>query len=601
MTSQTKITVRARANSQFIINPTDVEVPENIDDSIKKKNVPPAKATIRAPILKYETFMWIIFNIITVLSILDRFFWNIWPRQNFSIGSGSAGSDRLEGFKPGPWSVVLYDALARLSGRYSIVCYNFLLVTRLKSLEYWLVTSFVSRHLLDCGNIVHANNRLHNYTGIGLCVLTLLHVWSILLPCLTHGYTAKVIPGVWEWPLSERNPVKCSVEDIPGCWPGDANIDLKQMGLQADDVFRMVEMTLFLMILMPLSIKWLATRWHAAIQLHRLINLVYFVDIVRRHSHPHSWILNTPVFLIYICDAYIWSNYWRRVEEPEIKRVKLGEDYMVLYWASSVTASSYVAPHYSMVMKKSSPLENKHIFTCFENRLSHPIISSFDNGEKEEFEWSAGCVIRVFFNTRKPRLGKLESYSHTKRMYEEEPNMIITGPIPGEMSLKLHYALHLDGHSSIVIVGAGSAVNFILDTLIWLGSKNDEAGKFPHITIIYTSRDENLFEWSTNTFAEVMEKLDKGISSRIDLKLSQTGDDGFLEETEIGKSRLSASMHSLKSSVRSLSVFNTRINLYDEIAPQSKVFCQGSTVFKACVEKVCKKVGSSFFGGEGGH
>ena len=53
--------------------------------------------------------------------------------------------------------------------------------------------------------------------------------------------------------------------------PGDANNELKQMGLQADDVFRLVEMTLFLMILMPLSLKWLASRWHAAIQLHRLI------------------------------------------------------------------------------------------------------------------------------------------------------------------------------------------------------------------------------------------------------------------------------------------------------------------------------------------
>ena len=112
--------------------------------------------------------MWIVFTFTTVIAIVDRFVWNIWPRQIYSIGTGSAGSDRLEGFKPGPWSVVLYDVLARISGRYAIVCYNSLLITRLKSLERWLVNSFVSRNFLDCSNIIHANNRLHNLTGIGL-------------------------------------------------------------------------------------------------------------------------------------------------------------------------------------------------------------------------------------------------------------------------------------------------------------------------------------------------------------------------------------------------------------------------------------------------
>lgn len=123
----------------------------------------------------------------------------------------------------GPWSVVLYDSLARVSGRYSIICYNFLLITRLECLEHILTSSFVRKYLLDTSNIVNANVRLHSWNGIGLCVMTLLHVWSILFPCITHGYTAVVVPGVWEWPASERTPVKCSVSDEPGCWPGDAN------------------------------------------------------------------------------------------------------------------------------------------------------------------------------------------------------------------------------------------------------------------------------------------------------------------------------------------------------------------------------------------
>ncbi|EJK45497.1 hypothetical protein THAOC_35886 [Thalassiosira oceanica] len=175
------------------------------------------------PLLDYEVFQWAWFLVLMTLAIADRFAWNVWPRQTYSIGSGSAGSDRTVGYKPGPWSVVLYDVLARVSGRYSIICYNFILITRLESLEQLLTTPFVRKYLLNTSNIINANTRLHYWNGIGLCVMTILHIWSILFPCVTHGYSAVVVPGVFEWPLSERTPGKCSVSNEPGCWPGDAN------------------------------------------------------------------------------------------------------------------------------------------------------------------------------------------------------------------------------------------------------------------------------------------------------------------------------------------------------------------------------------------
>ncbi len=83
-----------------------------------------------SPRIKYETVLWTVHAVITTLAIVDRFTTNYWPRQSFTIGSGSAGNDRMDGFKEGPWSVVLYDFLARFSGRFSIVCFNFMLVTR---------------------------------------------------------------------------------------------------------------------------------------------------------------------------------------------------------------------------------------------------------------------------------------------------------------------------------------------------------------------------------------------------------------------------------------------------------------------------------------
>ena len=54
-------------------------------------------------------------------------------------------------------------------------------------------------------------------------------------------------------------------------------------------------MSLLLGVLMPLTYYWLKSKYHLGIVLHNLISVMFFFDIVRRHTHPHNWILNTPV------------------------------------------------------------------------------------------------------------------------------------------------------------------------------------------------------------------------------------------------------------------------------------------------------------------
>ena len=49
--------------------------------------------------ISYELFQWTWFLVLTILAVADRFGWNVWPRQTYSIGAGSAGNDRMTGFK----------------------------------------------------------------------------------------------------------------------------------------------------------------------------------------------------------------------------------------------------------------------------------------------------------------------------------------------------------------------------------------------------------------------------------------------------------------------------------------------------------------------
>ena len=372
------------------------------------------------------------------------------------------------------------------------------------------------------------------------------------------------------------------------------------MGLQADDVFRMVEMTVFLVVLMPISVRWFASRWHADIQLHRIINLVYFVDIVRSHSHPHSWILNTPVFVVYLIDAYVFRYYFHRNKSPEIKRVKLGNDFMVLYWKSPFGITDTVGPDYGLLMNNSSFLEEKHLFTCFENRSGSCLGDDADG-----FDWTVGVVIRVFRHPRVPRLSIKDSKSHTQRMFEEEPNMLIMGPRQGEMSEKVRLELLTKCASPLILFGAGSAVNFIIDTLEWCSTNKPNRSQ---ISIVYTTRDYNLFQWAMESFSNLLPLCeDRGILFEVKMAFTGSFENEVLEPTQhtedpenSTKESMEKTERTIVSLISSVKTQPMRVDLNAEIAPKSTVFCQGSDGLKRAVDAVCRNAGARFYGGRGG-
>ncbi|KAK1736919.1 hypothetical protein QTG54_012364 [Skeletonema marinoi] len=405
----------------------------------------------------------------------------------------------------------------------------------------------------------------------------------------------------------------------------------------------MVEMTIFLCILLPISVRWFASKWHAGIHLHRLVNLVYFVDIVRRHSHPHSWILNTPVFALYLFDKHVFTYFYKRNKSPAMKRIRLGQDFMVLYWDSPYGFTDTVGPDYSMLMNNSSLLEQKHVFTCFENRSGRELE---DTNEEEDgtdtyenessgdgHKWTVGVVIRVFRRPRSPVLGARDRVSHTQRMYDEEPLMLVTGPRQGEMSEIVRLELLRDRDAKLVLLGAGSAINFILDGLQWC-TVNKPARK--KISLVYTTRDFDLFQWAMSAISNIVPVCEaRGIF--FDVKMAYTGSmtedsshniestmhsndadysmhgsmhgtmHGSMHEstylTSSSEHGMNASTHStrsIKSRSKSVSTQPNRFDLYGEIEAKSTVFCQGGAGLKNAVETVCKKAGARFYGGRGG-
>jgi hypothetical protein len=376
------------------------------------------------------------------------------------------------------------------------------------------------------------------------------------------------------------------------------------MSLQVDDIYRLFEMTTLICILTPLSVQWLSTRWHVGMPLHRVIMVLYFVDIVRRHSHPHSWVLNTPVFVIWLLDK-VWSNYWRRCVSPRIHRVKLGEDYLVLYWkqprrrrkgAVLRCPDPFVGPAFSLRLNDSSWLEGAHAFTTFENRLDMPI----KNGEDGDFAWSIGTVIRVFRKKRMPRLGSKDSQSHTMRMYDDKRlDMTAWGPSQGEMSAHLYHALR-NATAPVVLVCAGSGIGYAIDALQWAtkhaittrGSKDTNHS----LKVLFTTRSLPLFEWTKDMVTNIASH-DQGFhetqkrSFRVVLALTSVSKD---ESSKDVNEEAGTEENGIFSTEYGRLVFDT------EIERGSVVFCQGSKGLKYTVSKACRHKKARFFEGLGG-
>jgi hypothetical protein len=182
-------------------------------------------------------------------------------------------------------------------------------------------------------------------------------------------------------------------------------------------------------------------------------------------------------------------------------------------------------------------------------------------------------------------------------------------------SKKVRLELLRGRDAKLVLLGAGSAINFILDTLQWCAVNTPARC---NISLLYTTRDYDLFQWAMSAISSLVQVCEaRGIF--FDVKMAYTG-----AMTEDSSHDIEGTMHSsvdlsMDGSVHGSTIMNgmhtvcsieshykfvktqpNRFDLYGEIEANSTVFCQGSAGLKNAVENVCKKVGAQFYGGRGG-
>ena len=410
----------------------------------------------------------------------------------------------------------------------------------MRSALHALAESVSFNSVIDMDHAFGAMQRMHNWWGIVTVGATLLHVWSILFPAVTDGYSIEVASGTFEWPLSERKPK--GFKDISG--PEE-----KRIMLQIDDVWRLVEMTILLAVLLPLSYQWLKTKYHVGIHLHNFIAAMYVVDIVRRHTHPHNWFLNPPIVLLWLVDRFIFGHWWR-CQTPKIFRLQLSPDYMLLCWNQRRILDT-VSPEFFLRLVDSGWLERAHVVSGFQRKLALLALPGVPT-DSIGHHWTSAAIVRVYHNPRSPVLPAMDRVSHTHRMAgpTEANPLYIWGPFTSDMSRQLHAALLDDGVRPLCLVGSGSAVCYLLDAVqvyLSLGSRSSR-----QLHVLYTCRDAELFRYVTRVFERILCAAGtgaKGLLTNLIIHLGLTDDGGrlkaqnsnvYAEELDASKERLQA-------------------------------------------------------------
>eukprot|EP01060_Flectonema_neradi_P028829 TRINITY_DN3884_c1_g1_i2.p1 TRINITY_DN3884_c1_g1~~TRINITY_DN3884_c1_g1_i2.p1 ORF type:complete len:399 (+),score=48.81 TRINITY_DN3884_c1_g1_i2:94-1290(+) len=334
----------------------------------KKSDTPkPKKAKgwswerIRNTKASYENVFWVIFWIITILWVVDRFTTNYWPRQSFGKDVLGIGNDKVP-LKDGPIGVKLYDILARVSGRMVIMTMNALFITMMHT-TYNYISDF-NIPFVDMHGWQEANSRIHTKMGWITGILMIPHVWSVFFPVILNGwrtvYFAPPSKTVLLFPISEWK-FNCPT----------VNNDDQSICFNTDNLGRLIGMTFLFCILFPLSRmkKLLAYNFVACKWLHIVCAALYAIDNIRRRSHPHTWVLNMPVVVAYLADRLV-AWYLFRSEPCEIvQRLVLDSSYYVIFWKSREKdrVESRIGDVYWLRASDTSVVERYHPFTCIHN------------------------------------------------------------------------------------------------------------------------------------------------------------------------------------------------------------------------------------------
>jgi len=564
---------------------------------------PAAKGRCR---IRYITIVRWVYYVTTALFVFDRLFTNVFPRQAFKMKGYSTSSDKFDetyctltylqhnstfgglgkcaqsllrvkskyDADTRDWTATVFDILARISGRVSIAATNGCLFSMLESFHVYLRR--VAPSWVDMHDEHDDRRKFHIYCGWSVILSTLPHIWSAMLPVMFQSYGLKLQTGRPDWPGTERQSYS-TVNSLD-----------KVVTLGGDDIWRLIEMTILLGMVMPYTFyKLFKQNWPLGMKIHVFGAVAYLWDIIRRHSHPHSWIFNGPVFLWWVLDkTYAAYSYHKHVP---VQCKRLSANYICAELGHFNSQEKSLAPLCWLRFPGSTKRPNP--FTSFKNHLQLPLLGN--DGK----DWKLGFIIRV---SQRPG-------SFTGTLAGENPKAgdvpksdvfpaCCTSPVPASvrtLNVKGAFASCYDRAVErveqglpAVIIASGSGAALAVDFIGWAMHRGRPVEREVHVA--YTARDVGLFAFVVEIVKTMISK-GPGLLPGLRITMSCTrkaNDEGF----DLDYQRR---MHA--SSDSQLQLKQGRINFEEDILGQSprdsSVFFCGAPLLAHLLKIECNKTG----------
>ncbi len=291
----------------------------------------------------YQTFIWISFLFISTLFIVERFFKILDNRPSHEPS-----------FIKDSTSQSITTFILWVTARHLVVLNNYLLFTMMPIVPNWIYQYYPGKINTD----IHSfHMKIHRWFGVLCGAEAVIHVWIIFLPCIQNSTVKLLYDG-----FDESTPWDPVVKSFP------IFITSSYVLITWDEIFRIALMTIIFLIVMPLSIWLIKSKYQMAKHTHIVAMMLFTVDNIRKKSHFLSHITTLPLLIFYIILKcyHVFYRYETLILE---EKIIIDDQNMVLSMKFPKQIKHLNASIYYLCHKKYNMRYSLHPFTVWYDEI----------------------------------------------------------------------------------------------------------------------------------------------------------------------------------------------------------------------------------------
>ena len=517
--------------------------------------------------ISYEALVWIVFLVVTILSVVDRFVLT----GDVVLGRGFKLPKRLWGTNSGE---TIANVVWAITGRIIIPSQNLMFYTML-----WCFPNFlneVAPKWIKLDGIRDVHSRIHTIAGIFLIAIpTLAHVLVIFVPPLIDGTELNYYPPSAFNYSKYPDHLNWSRFWDPAAVEGWTFNDYRGVHLTSDEIYRFLIMIVIFCILFPVSRSHYANKrsYSLAMALHIFAGILYAIDNFRKIFHGLSQVVDLPIFVLWCIDRVLSIWVYRHQNGHIVRKEVIGNnEYVFMYIKLDKNVEHAVGDVYYLLHREKGSTgilpQRSHPFTTFANF-------------SQDSTWDVGFAISIMEDQKQMCL------PWTSWLANNDETFTFHAWGPYRSSVWRLYKQLVDvsdphSPSHYVLLATGSGCGYILDVLSCLAHKSElsqQGERKVKIDIFYSVRCKAVYHFLWKPIDELLKKIKEKNLVTINFQFYVTGAE------EQGEDEMPAT---------EIQLINGRIDLEKVLKSTNKRSCcyfVGRPAIAEDVQKICQRKG----------